>query len=289
MRLHQLFEALWIALVAYYLWPVALASVLVLRQIVSGTLVRSQRPWLKTSLAFNNIAGVVAVSLAFGVLAELPLGSGVRFLSVPILATVLPYALSFFRASGVGLNAGTIGVVAGLLWFGVRVPEFAVSSQAPYLVVVSSAAFASGWLGGFVGKAQIREAMCATSFDIELRSGGSLVVLLGSLKRAISRVYAEYAADARRGSLRRKGRRPDLLLVTERDSQDEGMSLQSLSYEVAWRHRVRPRFYTHAWLVERPVVPRSLDEILDSVLNFFRNTVTTLKVTHVPDLSLIHI
>ncbi|MEA3344799.1 MAG: hypothetical protein U9Q78_00890 [Chloroflexota bacterium] len=233
----------------------------------------------ETSFVANATLAIVSVLLPFVLISELSLQTSIRLFLATLIVTVIPYVWGFTRMSGVGIISGAIGAMLGLFWLSSRDPRLVWWDLTPYFLSLNLLANLSGWLGGFLGIGQVREAAAISVFEIELGSKGSF--LFDLIHRVQKAIHEEFVATTA-GKLTFTESNLDLV-ITQTAEDEARCSLTSFRREMEWRRGRRPQLVALRWLFERGLNVHSVDDILDHVFNVWRYTATKAVFAREPD------
>lgn len=180
----------YLALIAYYAGLVALSFLLMIRLgfnkifLARKTNSASARPvantprnasWRErflyitnTNHLLNDVAAIASTLIPIYLLSISPASTFLKLSALPFIVSVIPYFFGFTRSTGVGIHGGVIGSVLGLYVLTINDTNLTWWDQTPYFLSLTLIANLSGWLGGFVGIGQIREAVAINFFELNV-------------------------------------------------------------------------------------------------------------------------
>jgi hypothetical protein len=229
----------------------------------------------RISTVFNDILAIFSLVVVFYALSIIPVSIKIRWLVTPFIVTIIPYAWGFYRATGVGLRGGVLGAVIGSHWLALTDVTTPWIDKAPFLIVVAMVANASGWLGGFLGRGQIKEAIALNIYDLTIKkSGNEIQRLIKEIGHIMDEVYSKLEGEIRTGENK-------LDAIIAQLSEKNGASLVSFTHKADWKKVYRPQLIALGWLFSVTDSTHSADEIFDSISNFFRFTTSEVVISYV--------
>ncbi|HJS20549.1 MAG TPA: hypothetical protein VJ785_17515 [Anaerolineales bacterium] len=229
----------------------------------------------EVSTVFNDILAILSLVTSFYILSVIPISRNTQWLATPFIAMIIPYAWGFYRATGVGLRGGVIGAVIGSHYLAQTDLITPWNEKIPYLIVIAMVANASGWLGGFLGRGQLKEAIALNLYDLALnKSGNEIEKLIAGISGVIDGTYSKLKGEIRTGDNK-------LNAIVAQLSEENRASLVSFSSQADWKKVYRPQLIALGWLFSTTDVSHSADEVFDSISNFFRFTTTEVIISYV--------
>lgn len=217
------------------------------------------------SLFFNHTLAILTIALCAIVIISLPdLSSFVKLEIFTVIVSILPYIFSFTRATNVGINGGIIGTIFGLLLFSAFEPGLSWWENSGYFLIITGLANVSGWIGGWVGPGQLREAVSVTVFKATMNHEGvTLSSLVETVQNAINQIIPTNDKN-----VRFVDQKPTMVITHAGSS----FSIVAYKHELEWRQIMRPQYESLKWLFSKDVY--STNQIIDYVFNIFRAKVT---------------
>jgi hypothetical protein len=236
---------------------------------------RSLKELFKVSTVFNDFLAMLSLIVVFYVLSIIPISINIKWLVTPFIVTIIPYAWGFYRATGVGLRGGVLGAVIGSHYLALTNVTTPWSEKAPFLIVVAMVANASGWLGGFLGRGQIKEAIALNLYDLTIeKRGNEIEKLIARICGVVDGIYSQL-----KGEIRTSENKLDAIVAQL--SEKNSASLVSFTSKADWKKVYRPQLIALGWLFSTTEASHSADEIFDSISNFFRFTTTEVIISYV--------
>jgi len=192
---------------------------------------------------------------------------------IPFVVTLVPYVWGFRKATNIGILAGMYGTAIGL-WLFIRLTGLSWWDNAIQIGLLNVLSNASGWLGGAVGQGQIRESVAAVMMEIDIANQGF---------RTATQTMFEIASKTIKEHMRTAtGRLPHLrndrgsFATAYATSQQDGFSLIAYRRDADWVVGHRPMLNAFKWAFERHHCPRSANQIVDKIFNFWQSQVIRL-------------
>jgi hypothetical protein len=282
----------WIVIVYYSMYVVSALLILIKQSVFSIFFWFRKKKWktknrgisekpinllelFRVSTVFNDILAILSLVVVFYILSILPISINISWLITPFIVAIVPYAWGFYRATGVGLRGGVLGAVIGSHWLALTDVTTSWSDKVPFLIVVAMVANASGWLGGFLGKGQIKESIALNIYDLTLKkSGNEIQRLITEISGVMTEVYSKL-----KGEIRTSDHKLDA--VVAQLSEKNSASLVSFTHKADWKKVYRPQLIALGWLFSIADTTHSADEIFDSISNFFRFTTSEVIISYV--------
>lgn len=294
----------YLALIAYYAGLVALSFLLMIRLgfnkifLARKTNSASARPvantprnasWRErflyitnTNHLLNDVAAIASTVIPIYLLSISPASTFLKLSALPFIVSVIPYFFGFTRSTGVGIHGGVIGSVLGLYVLTINDTNLTWWDQTPYFLSLTLIANLSGWLGGFVGIGQIREAVAINFFELNVgEKKSALPELIVHTKEPVSNIIHSKTI----GVLKVTDKKPNLITAQVDNKKGGHFSLVSLRHEIEYRVSIRPQVMLLRRLFERKIRDYSINDILDNVFNLWRHTVIRIVFLQVPKYS----
>lgn len=220
------------------------------------------------SLFFNHSLAILSMILVICIVAYLPTGEKLKLQLLTIITSTVPYVWSYFRAANVGINGGIIGSLIGLSIFAWKIGNIEwFFFHTPHFLLFSFLANMSGWLGGWVGSGQIREAVYVIVGKLKIGDEGSSIQNLTDFVEDTVQALLE---SEYKNEIKYIINKPSLDVLESADN----CSVVSYRHEMEWRLVERPQKKAIGWLFKKEIPSTNI--IIDNMFNLFRSQVTKI-------------
>ena len=134
----------------------------------------------------------------------------------------------------------------------------------------------SAWVGGAVGRGQIREAIAVSVFEIEVGEAGCTIpTVLTITSDSITSIIKGRDPKAEPDKSE-----PELVLAQTRHTSEQLASLLSMKQKIEWKISYKPQQIALSWISTEDKAYHNPNEILDHISNVFRYVRVEAQFTH---------